>query len=235
MAMLIPSKDEEGLSVEDDELEEHVQLLNVAPSQSDFDQLEAEEEKSITHVDKVTPEKTIEIIQIDFPPPYPQRLQKQTLAMNLPAEDGECFNLKLVDAGQIKKYDTEKEKAKHGQLRITVPWLMGLRIPHKLLGVEDLWNSQVRLKPSLEGAPELELKTLLVHLGYVSCNSNPLLAIVIAANFSGRRENVVKRSCEERIRVKLVVEDVTPEKIIKWPYRDAVQKIFKRKIMAKSS
>jgi hypothetical protein len=217
VAMLFPSKDEEGLSVEDDELEEHVQLLNAAPLQSDFDQLEVEEEKSITPADKSTPEKTTEIIQIDFPPPYPQRLQKQTLAMNLPAEDEECFSLKLVDAGQSKKYDTEKEKAKHGQLRITVPWLMGLRIPHKLLGVEDLWNSQVRLKPSFEGAPELELKTLLVHLGYVSCNSSLLLAFVIAANFSGRRENVVKRSCEERRRVKLVIEDVAPEKILKWP------------------
>lgn len=156
------------------------------------------------------------INEIDIPPLYSQGALEGKLYYTLTD-----FGSNEEGIGKRHCYpnkpSTEKEKAGHGELRITVPWIMGLRVPHKLLGVEDLWNSQVRLKPSFEGAPELELKPLLVHLGYVSCNSSPLLAIVFAANFSGRRENVVKRSYGERIRVKLVVGEVAPEKILKWP------------------
>ena len=68
------------------------------------------------------------------------------------------------------------------------------------------------------------------HLRYDYLGQSSTLLIIIVANFSGSKKNNVTDTFEEQGMLKLVIEDVAPEKIIKWPYTKVTWHVFGLKI-----
>ena len=58
-------------------------------------------------------------------------------------------------------------------------------MPFESLGIAERKNSQERLKPSIEEAPKLELKSLPDHLRYAFLGDASTLPVIFASNLSG--------------------------------------------------
>jgi hypothetical protein len=136
-------------------------------------------------------------------------------AMQFPAEDEECFQVNRIDSlqfqdlGHLMKVDAldnalkgdsdteDEDVADYVQRLEASPYLKKFNPPPEPLGLADLKTSQAKLKPSLEEAPNLELKPLPEHLRYAFLGESSTLPVIIASNLSGNEEEKLLRILKE--------------------------------------
>jgi hypothetical protein len=208
-AIQIPSKDEDCFSVElvDTEHNKEVdQPLKTNPVESAFQgESEVEDDK------EAKPEANH---------PKISESPENSVLKNQP-----CPHLLLSEISAKPLQDQEKAKAnvyppppypQHIQRLNVALWQGSVNIPHEAPGLEDLWNSQVRLKPSSE-----EDKLLRV-LGEFKSAIGWIIADVkeISPSYCMHKillEEGSKPAVEHQGRIYSVMEEGVKEEIIKWP------------------
>ena len=136
-------------------------------------------------------------------------------AMQLPTEEEECFRLDMIRSLQHEEMNQllnsnalvstlqgdsdseDEEMAECVQLLNANPYQRKINALPESLGLSELQQSQIRLKPSIEEAPELELKPLPDHLRYAFLGDASTLPVVIASNLSGSEEEKLLRILRE--------------------------------------